>query len=88
MTNAVLQRLPVEAYLYHRKMSCVVEEIHRLGPMDLKIYRYLSKKVATVTRQLTKSINFRQKYIFDFISAFDIPVPVPDGANDDIFFSG
>jgi hypothetical protein len=34
------------------------------GPMDLKIYP--SKKSATVTRQLTKSIDFRQNYLWDF----------------------
>jgi hypothetical protein len=38
------------------------KEIHRLGPMDLKIY-ILAKKLTTVTRQLTKSIDFLQNYL-------------------------
>ncbi len=43
---------------------CAIE-IYRLGPMDLKIYN-LEKKPKTVTRQLTKSQDFRQSYLCDF----------------------
>jgi hypothetical protein len=31
------QRLPLEAYLYHRRGVLRTNEIHRLGPKDLKI---------------------------------------------------
>ncbi len=41
------------------------QEIHRLGPMDLKIYS-LEKKPTTVTRQLKKSRDFRHNYLCDF----------------------
>jgi hypothetical protein len=53
-----IRRLPVplEAYLYHRMVSCAPKK-SRLGPMDLKIYTP-SKNLATVTRQLTKSNDF------------------------------
>ncbi len=40
-------------------------EIHRLGPMDLKIHT-LAKKTATVTRQLTKSTDFYKNHLCDF----------------------
>jgi hypothetical protein len=38
------------------------KEIQRLGPMELKIYTP-SKIPATVTQQLTKSVDFRQNYL-------------------------
>ncbi len=57
LTNAVLLKKSIfESY---DGVLCA-KEIHRLGPMDLKIYN-LAKKPASVTRQLTKSIRFSPK---------------------------
>jgi hypothetical protein len=56
LTIAVLSKTSFYSifFFYHRMVSFATE-IHRLGPMDLKIYTLPSKKPATVTRQLTKS---------------------------------
>jgi hypothetical protein len=45
------------------------KEIHRVGPMDLKIYS-LERKAMTVTRWLAKSRDFRQKNLCDFLLSF------------------
>ncbi len=65
LTNAVLSKTIFGSILVSYDGVLCAKEIHRLGPTDLKIYT-LAKKLATVTRQLTKSIDFRQIYLCDF----------------------
>jgi hypothetical protein len=57
------QRPPLEAYLCQRMVS-----VRQINPQAMsygfKIYT-LAKKAATVTQQLTKSIDFRRNYLCD-----------------------
>jgi hypothetical protein len=52
LLNAVLSKATFENMFVSSDGVLCIKEIHRLGPMDLKIYT-LAKKTVTVTRQLT-----------------------------------
>jgi hypothetical protein len=63
LTNAVLSKPTFGSIFVSKNGVLCAKEIHRLGTLDLKIY-YLSKKNHDcVTRQLTKSTDFRQNYL-------------------------
>jgi hypothetical protein len=64
LTNSVLSKTTFGSIFVSLDGVLCTKEIHRLGPMDSSVYP--SKKPATVTRQLTKSIDFRQYYLCDF----------------------
>ncbi len=62
--NLTNTRLPLEAYLYHRMVSCAPNK-SMARPFRFKNL-CPSKKTPTVTRQLTKSIDICQNYLCDF----------------------
>jgi hypothetical protein len=63
-TNSALSKKTLEAYFIKDGVLCA-KEIHRLGPMDLKIYT-LAKTLDCDSTADTKSVDFRQNYLCDF----------------------
>jgi hypothetical protein len=64
LLNAVLSKVTFGSMFVSSDDVLCIKEIHRLGPMDLKIYT-LAKTTVIVTQQLTKSY-CRQNYLCDF----------------------
>ncbi len=66
LTNAVLSKTTFRSIFVLQDDVLCAKEIHRLGPVDLKIYTLAKNPRLHVTRKLTKSIDFHQDYLCDF----------------------